>query len=39
MISIPEYSGLVESICQKCHRIDLEDFVSQLDPRNEKRNL
>jgi hypothetical protein len=30
---------LVESVCQKCHRINLEDFVSQLDPRNYKRSL
>jgi hypothetical protein len=30
---------LVESVCQKCHRINLEDFGSQLDPRNYKRSL
>jgi hypothetical protein len=30
---------LVESVCQKYHRINLEDSVSQLDPRNYKRSL
>jgi hypothetical protein len=29
----------IESVCQKCQRISLEDFVSQLDPRNYKRTL